>query len=83
MRLPNPIVYTYLKDREQYSEEKELRVSLSAIGMGHFVLDDGSLMALHPACSCRSISDPLLRTGQFNRYCMGRIAILSIFMPGC
>jgi hypothetical protein len=45
MRFPNPIVYTYLKDREQYSEEKELRVSLSAIGMGHFVLDDGSLMA--------------------------------------
>ena len=44
MRLLNPIVYTYLKDREQYSVEKELRVTLSAIGMGHFVLDDGSMM---------------------------------------
>jgi len=44
MRLLNPIVYTYLKDREQFFEEKELRVSLSAIGMGHFVLDDGSMM---------------------------------------
>jgi hypothetical protein len=44
MRLLHPIVYTYLKDRDQFSEEKELRVSLSAIGMGHFVLDDGSMM---------------------------------------
>lgn len=40
--LPNPIIYTYLKDRTQFSAEKELRVSLSAFGMGHFVLDDGS-----------------------------------------
>ena len=48
MRLPNPIVYTYLKDRKQFSEEKELRVSLSAIGIGHFVLDDGSLMDFPP-----------------------------------
>jgi hypothetical protein len=44
MRLPNPIVYTYLKDREQFSQEKELRISLSAIGMGYFVLADGSVM---------------------------------------
>jgi hypothetical protein len=43
-KLPNPIVYTYLEDRAQFSEEKELRVSLSAIGMGHFIMDDGSLM---------------------------------------
>ncbi|MGH8615057.1 MAG: hypothetical protein ACREYF_24305 [Gammaproteobacteria bacterium] len=41
--LPNPIEYTYLKDR-QFSEEKELRVSLSALGMGHFALDDGAIM---------------------------------------
>lgn len=43
-RLPNPIIYTYFKDRRQFSEEKELRVSLSAIGIGHFVLDDGNRM---------------------------------------
>jgi hypothetical protein len=38
---PNPIIYTYLKDKE-FSKERELRVSLSALGIGHFVLADGS-----------------------------------------
>ncbi|MEE8483198.1 MAG: DUF2971 domain-containing protein [Nitrospinota bacterium] len=42
-RLPNPIKYTYLKDKE-FSEEKELRISLSAIGIGQFGLKDGSTM---------------------------------------
>ena len=35
-RLPNPIEYTYLKDRENFSKEKEFRISLSAIGIGAF-----------------------------------------------
>jgi hypothetical protein len=48
-RLPNPIIYTYLKDRKRFSEEKELRVSLSAIGMGHFILHDGSRMDFPPS----------------------------------
>jgi len=39
--LPNPIMYTYLKDKIKFSEEKEFRISLSAIGMGEFVLQDG------------------------------------------
>ncbi len=42
--LPNPILYTYLKDKNKYSAEKELRISLSAIGVGQFVLADGSTM---------------------------------------
>ena len=42
-RLPNPIKYTYLKDKK-FSEEKELRISLSAPGMGKFVLNDGSMI---------------------------------------
>ena len=37
---PNPIQYTYLKDKERFAEENELRVSLSALGIGHFVLRD-------------------------------------------
>lgn len=41
--LPNPIMYTYLKDKK-FSKEKELRVSLSALGIGDFALNDGSLM---------------------------------------
>jgi hypothetical protein len=43
-RLPNPIRYAYLKD-SCYAPERELRVSLSALGMGEFVLSDGSPMA--------------------------------------
>lgn len=42
-RLPNPIIYTYLKDK-QYSDEKELRISLSALGIGQFALTDGSMI---------------------------------------
>ena len=41
--LPNPLTYTYLKNTK-FSEEKELRVSLSALGMGEFALKDGSIM---------------------------------------
>lgn len=42
--LANPIYYTYLKDKNKFSEEKELRISLSASGMGQFALNDGSAM---------------------------------------
>jgi hypothetical protein len=44
-RLPNPIMYTYLKDRRQFAEERELRISLSALGIGKFVLDDRTEIA--------------------------------------
>jgi len=39
-RASNPIQYAYIKDRS-YSEERELRVSLSALGVGRLVLSDG------------------------------------------
>lgn len=42
--LPNPIKYTYLKDEQQFSEEKEVRISLSAFSIGQFNLKDGSTM---------------------------------------
>ena len=35
-QLPNSIKYTYLKDKK-FSDEKELRISLSSIGIGEFV----------------------------------------------
>lgn len=41
--LPNPIVYTHLKDK-QYEPERELRISMSAFGMGQFGLNDGTIM---------------------------------------
>lgn len=39
--LPNPIRYTYLKG-DKYHDDRELRISLSTLGIGHFVLNDGS-----------------------------------------
>jgi hypothetical protein len=42
-RLPNPLIYTYLKD-QKFFDEKELRVSLSTLGIGQFVLNDGSMI---------------------------------------
>jgi hypothetical protein len=48
-RLANPLQYTYLKDADSYKDEKELRVSLSALGMGHFALDNGSIMEFDQA----------------------------------
>jgi hypothetical protein len=47
-RLANPIEYTFLK-AQPFSAETELRVALSAIGLGHFVLNDGSLMIFPPS----------------------------------
>jgi len=47
--LSNPILYTYLKDSDRFREEHELRISLSAIGIGHFALKDGSLIKFPPS----------------------------------
>ena len=41
--LSNPIIYTYIKDAARFSEENELRISLSAIGIGQFALKNGAL----------------------------------------
>jgi len=46
--LPNPLTYTYLKSAK-FSEEKELRVSLSTLGMGEFGLKDGSFLEFSPS----------------------------------
>ena len=47
--LPNPVKYTYLKDKKKFFEEKEFRISLSAQGMGKFALKDGSAMQFPPS----------------------------------
>jgi len=46
--LPNPLAYTYLKGKA-FAEEKELRISLSALGMGHFGMADGRIMEFPPS----------------------------------
>jgi len=47
-RLPNPISYAHLKNIS-FRDEKELRVSLSALGVGKFVLNDGRKMEFPPS----------------------------------
>jgi hypothetical protein len=43
--LPNPIKYTFMKDKNGFADDRELRVSLSALGIGQFALSDGTIMA--------------------------------------
>jgi hypothetical protein len=47
-RLPNQIKYTYLKS-DKYRDDRELRVSLSTLGIGQFVLNDSSLLDFPPS----------------------------------
>ena len=46
---PNPIKYTYQKDKNKFGREKELRVSLSAIGVGKFVMNNGDNLKFPPS----------------------------------
>lgn len=46
--LPNPIKYAYLKS-DTYRDDRELRISLSALGIGQFVLNDGSQLDFPPS----------------------------------
>ncbi|MBW7971472.1 hypothetical protein [Bradyrhizobium sp. BR 10289] len=46
-RLPNPIRYTYIKDKS-YTDEREMRISLSVLGIGHYVLADGTKLEFPP-----------------------------------
>lgn len=47
--LSNPILYTYIKDAGRFREESELRISLSAIGIGQFALKNGTLIQFPPS----------------------------------
>ena len=62
-RLPNPIVYTYLKDKNKFSEEKEFRISLSAVGMGQFALNDDSTLLFPPSLHLSFIFKAAIRNG--------------------
>lgn len=46
-RAANPIHYAYLKDA-RYDLERELRITLSALGMGRFLLNDGREIEFPP-----------------------------------
>jgi hypothetical protein len=40
-RLVNPVIYSHMKDAARFKGEKELRVTLSTVGLGVFALADG------------------------------------------
>jgi hypothetical protein len=48
-RLANPVQYTFLKEKQKYEGERELRISLSALGIGSFALANGEIMAFPPS----------------------------------
>jgi hypothetical protein len=72
-RLPNPIRYTYIKDKS-YADERELRISLSALGIGRYVLADRAELDFPPG----------LQLGFDFRQAMADSTITEIFPgPGC
>jgi hypothetical protein len=47
--IANPIQFTYLKEKSRFAKEQELRISLGALGFGHFVLNSGEKIAFPTA----------------------------------
>ena len=62
-RFTNPIIYTYLKDKTKFSEEKEFRISLSAMGMGEFALKDGSTVLFPSSLHLPFLFNAAIRDG--------------------
>jgi hypothetical protein len=48
VRIANPIQFTFLKDKGRYANEKELRIALSALGIGQFAMTNGATMDFPP-----------------------------------
>lgn len=71
--LPNPIKYTYLKS-DSFRDERELRISLSALGIGQFVLNDGSGLEFPPSLHVGSISSRPLLTARLISSCSRKTA---------
>jgi hypothetical protein len=46
-QMVNPIRYTYMKD-DNFAKEREMRISLSALGLGRYVLADGTELEFPP-----------------------------------
>ena len=49
-KMPNPIIYSYLKDKTfEEKGENEFRITLSCLGIGKFVLNNDDEIAFDPA----------------------------------
>lgn len=47
--LPNPIIYSYMKDKCAFAGENELRITLATLGLGNFVLADKTIINFPPS----------------------------------
>ncbi|MCC6787092.1 MAG: hypothetical protein IT547_04575 [Hyphomonadaceae bacterium] len=89
--MQNPIVYTFLKDAE-FAPDQELRISLSALGIGKFVLRDRSELQFgdnlqlgfdfRGAIGDGTISGILAEPGGDNTYLVAELAKLHIGAEG-
>lgn len=92
VRLPNPITYTYLKDK-QFLDEKELRVSLSALGIGRYVLNDGGVLVFPPTLHAHfgfkkaiaegAIQEILYAQDSDSAFLSNELSKLGIVLGGC
>ena len=74
VRIANPIQFTFLKDKGRYASEKELRVALSALGIGQFVLNNGARMEFPQRCNFTLITGMRFQAEPSQRYCVRRIS---------
>lgn len=70
-RLPNPIRYTYLKDKKRFQDEREMRVALSALGIGSFVLNDGTEIEFPPTLHVEFDFGPAMGAGTIRQILCG------------
>ena len=46
--LPNPVLYSYMKDAKEFAGEHELRITLSTLGIGNVGLADATVITFPP-----------------------------------
>jgi hypothetical protein len=79
--LPNPIIYSYLKDAAQFAGEKVLRVMLSTLGVGRFALADGSEIVFPPSMRLDFDFQAALGNGTIARHSMRQQTSFAVNTP--
>ena len=69
LHMANPIQFTFLKDKARFENERELRVALSALGIGQFVLENGAAMGFPPALKMAFDFREAFSTGTITELC--------------
>jgi hypothetical protein len=48
-RLPNPIIYSYIKDKDVFAGENEFRITLATLGIGNFAMANHTIINFPPS----------------------------------